>query len=49
MRKAGPSSEQGLCRAFLALLIFYASLAHAQQEPQDIRFGVLGLFHPREL
>jgi stage II sporulation protein D len=35
--------------AFLTLLYFSASLAQGQQAPQEIRFGVFGLFHPREL
>jgi stage II sporulation protein D len=48
-RKATRLIERGCRWAFLTLLFFSASLARTQQQPQEIRFGVLGLFHPREL
>jgi stage II sporulation protein D len=47
-RTAGRIVELG-CLVLLVVLFFLATLAPAQQEPQEIRFGVLGLFHPREL
>ena len=49
MRNARPPSGLGFCRSFLILMFFSASLAQAQQVSQEIRFSVLGLFHPREL
>ena len=48
-RKARRLVEHGCHRALLSLLLFSTSIIHAQQGPQEIRFGVLGLFHPREL
>jgi stage II sporulation protein D len=36
-------------RAILYLLFLSPSIVPAQQGSQEIRFGVLGLFHPREL
>jgi stage II sporulation protein D len=48
-RKALRLAAFGCHRVILAILFFSASLAHAQQVTQEIRFGVLGLFHPKEL
>ena len=48
-RKARRLVELGCRGALLSLLLFSSSIVHAQQRPQEIRFGVLGLFHPREL
>jgi len=47
-RRARHLAELRCCVAVLTLL-YSASLAQAQQAPREIRFGVLGLFHPREL
>jgi len=47
--KAGCFVELGFRFALLTSLFYSAVLVNAQQGPQEIRFGVLGLFHPREL
>ena len=49
MQILGRRAWSRCCSAFLTLLLSSASHAQAQQAPREIRFGVLGLFHPREL
>jgi stage II sporulation protein D len=48
-RKARRLVELSFRCALLTSLFYSAPVVRAQQEPQEIRFGVLGLFHPREL
>jgi stage II sporulation protein D len=48
-RKVRRLVELGCRRSLLSLLFFPLSIVHAQQGPKEIRFGVLGLFHPKEL